>query len=193
VGAGTNYVKNAVKKLNDLMSEAHNTLPGATVRFYIQRITDVDRRLSQIAISDAQTAGANQERIVRAVNQLNEGDADVAEGKFAEATRITATRGGSPCRKRTAGVYQQFSRRFESPAAPWREVSKESAATTDRKKANAVRESLCDLRDCDDCQTIEFVLFDKQSRRNLDYGTTERSHGHGGGLPSRADGLTRKY
>ena len=77
--------KNAVKKLNDLMSEGGNTIPAATVRFYIDRIIRVDRRLASIAISDAQAAGRDQETLTRATNKLNEGDANVAAGKFAEA------------------------------------------------------------------------------------------------------------
>jgi len=77
--------KNAVKKLNDLMSDGSNTIPAATVRFYIERIMNVDQRLARIAISDAQASSANQEKLIHAMNQLNQGDADVAVGKFAEA------------------------------------------------------------------------------------------------------------
>ena len=77
--------KNAVEKLNDLMSDGGNTIPAATVRFYIDRITRVDRRLAQLAISDAQRAGRDQDAITNATKQLNQGDADATEGKFAKA------------------------------------------------------------------------------------------------------------
>ena len=51
----------------------------------IERILDVDRRLASIAITDAQAAGADQEKLIYAMNQLNQGDADVLAGKFAES------------------------------------------------------------------------------------------------------------
>ena len=77
--------KNAVKELNDLMSDGGNTIPAATARFYVERVTNVDRRVARIALSDAQAAGKDEETLIRAANQLSEGDADVAQGKFAEA------------------------------------------------------------------------------------------------------------
>ncbi len=62
-----------------------SALADATLRYYIDGILNVDRRLANIAIGDAQTAGGNRQGITRATNELTEGDADVTSGKFEEA------------------------------------------------------------------------------------------------------------
>ncbi|MCA1818158.1 MAG: hypothetical protein LC746_17580, partial [Acidobacteria bacterium] len=77
--------KNAVKRFDELASDSRATIPAATLRFYIARLLEVDRRLAAAAITDAQSAGASQPQLARAVATLTEGDADVTRNKFEEA------------------------------------------------------------------------------------------------------------
>jgi len=51
----------------------------------IQFIVSADRELAQRAINDALAAGGNQQTIDGATNELTEGDADAASGKFEDA------------------------------------------------------------------------------------------------------------
>jgi hypothetical protein len=77
--------KQAVHNLRELTDDKKSSIPGAQLQQFIQFIVSADRELAQRVINDALAAGGNQQTIDRATNELTEGDADAASGKFEDA------------------------------------------------------------------------------------------------------------
>jgi len=72
-------------QLHAILLDPRASLPAATTRYYIQRITGVARRLAAIAITDAQAATGNGQQIASATSELTEGDAFVAQDNSEQA------------------------------------------------------------------------------------------------------------
>jgi hypothetical protein len=78
-----NEEKNAVSKLDELIKDKRNSVPGATLQGFINQLAGVDRHLATIAIGDAVTKSGAPKDIAKANEELGKGDSDIAAGKYA--------------------------------------------------------------------------------------------------------------
>jgi hypothetical protein len=58
------------------------SVPDATIQNWINVLVAIDRDLAQTAITEANAAGVNPNKIARALADLAQGDADAARGSF---------------------------------------------------------------------------------------------------------------
>ena len=75
--------KDAIVKLLDLMKDKKSTIPVATLQGFINRLVNADRLLASGAINDA--AGGDVKKIDKANEELDKGDARVADNHFTDA------------------------------------------------------------------------------------------------------------
>lgn len=77
-----NEEKAAVLALTRLLNDQQSTVPVEVSQVLINRIVQADRLLALAAIQDASTAAADNQRLVRARQELAQGGVDVAQAKY---------------------------------------------------------------------------------------------------------------
>ena len=81
-----NRYKDAVQKLMEMIRDTSTpSVPDATIQNWINVLVAIDRDLAQTAITEANAAGFNQNKIDKALADLAQGDADAARGSFDKA------------------------------------------------------------------------------------------------------------
>ena len=76
-------VQDAVKKLMEMIRD--RSTPGisdATIQRWINILVAIDRKLAQIAITEASAQGDHHRKIAEALEELARGDADASHGDY---------------------------------------------------------------------------------------------------------------
>jgi hypothetical protein len=77
--------QDAVRELIEMIRDTSPGISNATIQRWIDILVAIDRKLAQLAITEANVAGVSPRKIADALAELAKGDADASRGDYGKA------------------------------------------------------------------------------------------------------------